>query len=109
MVSDVALDMERLQSVAKDTKRSPCARWKARKKLQLLERFHYKCASCPATKDLTIDHMVPVRTLKAQRKSKCNSFKWSNEALESAQILCIDCHRKKDDFLKEERYEQWMG
>lgn len=90
------LDIKYLKKVVKNTTNSCFARWKARKKLKILEANNFECKECKSKEFLTIDHIKPVREIKVERKSTAQTARWV-QPLTYYQILCIDCHRRKNE------------
>ncbi len=56
----------------------------ARQKIAVLEKYGYKCAQCPQTDYLTIDHI------------KSANGDYSQYPTNDCQVLCVDCHIRKN-------------
>lgn len=92
-----SLNIERLRAVAnKKIKVNATNRRIARIKLAILSREKYKCRECGSTQNLTIDHIIPVREIVRARKSNAHHARWSPEYREHCQVLCFECHAKKN-------------
>ncbi|MCS6958687.1 MAG: HNH endonuclease [Pseudanabaenaceae cyanobacterium SKYGB_i_bin29] len=50
----------------------------------VFQRDNYRCCSCGATKDLTIDHIIPLA-------------KGGTNDISNLQTLCLSCNARKND------------
>lgn len=109
MVPTLTLNVQRLKDVVdRKIKVATVNRQLAARKLSVLNKFDYQCASCGSREELTIDHIYPFslikrdRLLKGQKVSNIK-LRYNKEYLDSAQILCVKCHAKKDFPKQEEK------
>ncbi len=89
----IPLDIERLKITAKKSLnegRTPTLR--ARHKLWVLERDNFKCQKCGSCDNLTIDH------IRTSWKHGKRTYSSSNIKLEDCQVLCVECHTKKNTY-----------
>lgn len=86
-----ALDMELLKKNAK--KQGDCGK-KARRKLQILGKYHHRCVKCRSSKKLTIAHIVPLCELQDTLKPVRNAQAFD---IENCHVLCVKCHTKEEN------------
>ena len=66
---------------------------RARRIIDILKKYRYQCAWCPAKEKLTIDHYY--RPMAGRRRN------WNTYNVDDCIVLCVTCHVKKNGWIKE--------
>ncbi|MBI4451365.1 hypothetical protein HY642_05295 [Candidatus Woesearchaeota archaeon] len=92
-----ALDVDQLRHKAAGIEQvNEKCRCIARRKVEVLSWYHYQCAWCGSGDNLTIDHGIPVRTIKSLLGTSAAYARWNRKFLPFCQILCRPCHDAKN-------------
>lgn len=77
-----------IESLEFSSKQNTSNGQRAKRKLKILRMHGFKCCQCQSQEKLTIDH------LRYPPKKNRDNPDWY--PLDACQVLCVDCHRKKN-------------